>query len=632
MKNVSTGRARGAALLGVFLALLLAGGGTAAAGQWQWSGVDRIVAVGDVHGAYDELFGVLLQAGVIDTQGRWTGGNTHLVSMGDLVDRGARSRDVLDLLMSLEAEAAEAGGAVHVILGNHEAMHMTAELQYTTAAEYAEFAGDEDPARRQAEYQRFLARKGHADSEGARASFDELYPPGYFAHSDAFSPDGHYGRWILERPIAIEVNDTLFVHGGLVDVMAEEDLATLNESLQADLRKYATSWQTLREAGVVDNSIPFDQRASAAAVAAVANPALAEASAGIAETETSPVFTAEGPLWYRGTAWCNPNAESLRVDRVLDHLGAERAVLGHTPTTDSLIVERMGGRVYLIDTGMLVEYYEGRPSAFIETGTAVEAAYAGTAGARAIGPEPRRVGPRPDKLTDDQIEDILLNGEIVSIEDVGEGVTKPQKVVIRKDGHEVKAIFKTESTPVEGSSRRQTDKLINLSDRWQHEVAAYRLDRLIDLELVPVTVQRNINGLDGSLSFWLDDLISELEREGDSVPAEGWCSLKEQWPLMFIFDTLVYNEDRTKQNMVYGRDDWMMYLIDHSRAFRTSRGRPADIPKNMQLKLSPLLAQRLEALDYEQLNVAMGGLLEKSQIQALLKRRDEMLKDWKKGR
>jgi hypothetical protein len=616
---------------GLLLALSLPAGQAAAADQWQWTGVDRIVAVGDVHGAYDEVFSVLRQAGMIDEQGRWAGGTAHLVSMGDLVDRGPRSRDVLDLFMRLQGEASKAGGAVHVVLGNHEAMHMTSEFKYTATAEYAEFATDETPEQRQAGYELFLQLKGHADTEGARDSFAEHYPPGYFAHREAFSPTGRYGRWILERPVVIEVNGTLFVHGGLVDVMAGEDPAAFNERMQSDLRKYATSWQTLRDAGAVDDSMPFDQRATAAATAAVANPELAQAAADIAESEQSPVFTAEGPLWYRGTAWCNPNSESLRVDRVLDHYGAERAVLGHTPTPDSLVVQRMGGKVFLIDTGMLAEVYEGNPSAFIETPGEIVAAYAGTPGTRTIGPEPRRVGPRPDNLTDDQIEDILTNGDIVSMEEVGEGVTKPKKVVLKKDGHEIKAIFKTESTPLQGSSRRQMEKLINLSDRWEHEVAAYRLDRLIDLDLVPVTVQRNINGQDGSLSFWIDGLISQLQKEEGDIPAEGWCSLSEQWPLMFVFDALVYNEDRTKQNMVYGREDWMMYLIDHSRSFRTHRGRPKDIRK-VELTLSPLLAERLRALDYEQLNVSMGGLLDKSQIQALLKRRDEILEDWQKGR
>jgi hypothetical protein len=314
---------------------------------------------------------------------------------------------------------------------------------------------------------------------------------------------------------------------------------------------------------------------------------------------------------------------------VLEHFGAARSVHGHTPTEDSLIVQRMEDRVFLIDTGMLTEVYEGRASAFIQSGDSLRALYRGESAAREIRPPPRRVGPRPDDLTDDQIEDILLNGEIVSMEDVGQGVTKPQKVVLRKDGHEIKAIFKTESTPIQGSQRQQR-KLINLSDRWEHEVAAYRLDRLIQLDLVPVTVERTIGGAQGSLSFWIDGLISELKREEEQLPATGWCSLGEQWQLMFMFDALIYNEDRTQQNMVYGREDWMMYLIDHSRSFRTHGGRPQDI-RQVELRLSPLLARRLEALEYTDLNAALKGLLEKAQIQAIIKRRDEILEDWRKG-
>ncbi len=94
---------------------------------------------------------------------------------------------------------------------------------------------------------------------------------------------------------------------------------------------------------------------------------------------------------------------------------------------------------------------------------------------------------------------------------------------------------------------------------------------------------------------------------------------------MFVFDALIYNEDRTKQNITYSRDDWMLYLIDHSRAFRTSSGRPADLRK-VDLKLSDLLAERLQTLDSANLNTALGGLLERPQIQALLKRRDEILR------
>src|SRR5688572_22136123 len=95
----------------------------------RFEGVRRIVAFADVHGAYPELVSVLREAGVVDEALRWQAGETHLVSTGDLVDRGADSRKVLDLLMRLEGEASKAGGAVHVLLGNHEVMNLVGDLR-----------------------------------------------------------------------------------------------------------------------------------------------------------------------------------------------------------------------------------------------------------------------------------------------------------------------------------------------------------------------------------------------------------------------------------------------------------------------------------------------------------------------
>jgi hypothetical protein len=615
---------------------------SALAAQSAWTGVERVVAVGDVHGAYDELTDILRGAGMIDGEGRWSGGRAHLVSMGDLVDRGARSRDALELMMRLEEEAAAAGGRVHVLLANHEAMRVSGELQDTADGEFAAFAADEDPARREAAYRRFLAWQGRADDAAARAEFDGDFPPGYFGLTAAFAPDGRYGAWVLARPVVVVIDGTAFVHGGLTDAMAATSADAMNETLPADLAAYARAWHALLEAGVLNERVDFAERPATASaklaelraagtIDAAAAPALEAAVAELTSRSDSPLLVADGPLWNRSTAWCNPNAEVVRVDAALAALGAERVALGHTPTPDSRIVSRMDGRVLLIDTGMLQPVYGGRPSALVQDGGSLGALYTDGAAAAPIEPEPRRVGQRPARLTDDEIEDLLAEGEIVAIEDVGEGVTKPQKITVRRGDVEISGLFKTESTPIDASRRSQQNKLINVSDRWEHEVAAYRLDRMIGLELVPVTVERTINGRTGSLQFWIEGLVSELDREQEKLAATGWCPLSEQWPLMFVFDALIYNEDRTKQNMTYGKDDWMMYLIDASRAFRTERGRPADIRK-VELKLSPLLAERLAALDAERLNAGMRGLLERSQIQALLKRRDEILEDWQKGR
>ncbi len=124
-------RALGATVGSAMLAVLLAGGVRAEESQpVAWQGIERVVAFADVHGAYAELTALLRSVGVVDEDLRWTGGRTHLVSLGDLLDRGADSRKVMDLLMRLQGEAATAGGRVHVVLGNHEAMNVLGDLRY----------------------------------------------------------------------------------------------------------------------------------------------------------------------------------------------------------------------------------------------------------------------------------------------------------------------------------------------------------------------------------------------------------------------------------------------------------------------------------------------------------------------
>ena len=112
-----------------------------------WTNVERIVAIGDIHGDYDQLAAVLKSAGLIDDQGSWTGGKTHLVQVGDVLDRGPDSRKAMDLLMRIEKEAPEAGGYVHALIGNHEAMNVYGDLRYTSMGEYAAFQDENSELR-----------------------------------------------------------------------------------------------------------------------------------------------------------------------------------------------------------------------------------------------------------------------------------------------------------------------------------------------------------------------------------------------------------------------------------------------------------------------------------------------------
>src|SRR5690606_22321224 len=171
---------------------------------------------------------------LVDEDVGWTGGDSVLVSLGDLLDRGAESRNVMDLLMRLQREAPAHGGAVHVLLGNHEAMNLMGDLRYVSPAEYAAFAADETTELRERAYAEFVRLQPQLPDAESRATFAERYPPGFFAHRAAFAPDGVYGAWLLTLPAVLVVGDTAFAHGGLSGSVAED----VNERVQARLREY----------------------------------------------------------------------------------------------------------------------------------------------------------------------------------------------------------------------------------------------------------------------------------------------------------------------------------------------------------------------------------------------------------
>jgi hypothetical protein len=566
------------------------------ASPYRFPGVDRIVVFADVHGAYDPLVTLLRETGVVDESLRWSGGRTHLVGLGDLVDRGPGSRQVLDLLMRLEGEAAAAGGAVHQLLGNHEVMDLAGDLRYVSAAEYAAFSGDEDAAVREAVWKAILAKEPAA----SRAEFDKAFPPGYFGHAAAFAPDGRYGRWLLGKPVLIVVNDTAFVHGGLPPLVARLGLEETNAALHAALGEYLEAWRTTAAAQGLSRPILFDDRP--AALATVPAPAEAEA---IGKLQDGPLFTPEGPTWYRGQALCNPYTETENLDAALTRLGASRVIEGHTVSVTGRVLQRFDGRVWLLDTGMLAPVYKGRASALVFDGSAWSVAYADMPGQR-FQPEapPRAVGPRPRSLDDDALERWMAEAEIAAVEEVGTGTAKRRRATLRKDGVELRAAV--------------------IAAGEKSELAAYRLDRLLGLGMVPVTIERAVEGRPAILQFWVDESMSVRQMLEQKLAPSGWCPSIPQYNLMNVFDVLAHNLGRTADNAMFTRD-WMLVLTGHGKAFDAGSKEPALLSSN-PVEVPPALAKRLASLDRAAFETALGNALNRRQFDALLKRRDGLLR------
>ena len=578
--------------------------------KWHFPDVERIVAVGDVHGAYDGLIATLQGAGVIDDKLAWSGGKTHLVFTGDLLDRGAKSRDVMDLVMRPEKEALRDGGRVHLVLGNHEVMNLTGDLRYVANAEYIAFLDMEKRKERRRWYKRFKnGTPEDMDESTVLSQFNKKAPPGFFGHRRAFRHDGIYGKWLLEKPFIVVVNETAFVHGGLPAFVAEYGLEGPNVTLKQHLNEYVVTRDYLADNDVMSPIDRFKEIpkmfAGLANAGQIPDEYLDEVQTAIDLSE-SPLHWGAGPTWYRGTAMCNQLVEGDSLNRVFSRIGASRVVMGHTSTVTRLVQQRMNGQVVEIDTGMLKSTYKGSGNALVIEGDALSVV--NEDGRNDLSPidHPLRVGHESLAISDAEMADILANGTIA---DPNGGGATWKIVTVTKGEHTVSAYFRELKGAEEGDIP---------------ELAAYRLDRLLGLDMIPATVRRVIGDRKGIMQFIPEDAITELHRVASGRGKEMYCSREKQVAVMHVFDALINNQGRTPLSMLYSPDDWLLILIGHDTSFSTEVGRP-DYLRDIELTVGHQWRAALAKLDDDTLSTALGGVLDDARLAALARRRDALI-------
>lgn len=590
------------------LLVFLANAASAEAGEWQIEGADRIVAIADVHGAFDAMVETLQQAEVIDDALAWKGETTHLVIVGDLLDRGPKSRAAMDLLMRLEGEALAAGGAVHVVIGNHESMNMIGDLRYVSKAEYAAFSSDESVAERDKWFAAYARRyAGSSSANSLRDKFESQFPAGFFALRRAFRPDGKYGAWLLSKPVIMVVNGTAFVHGGLSPMVEELGLDGVNGRLKRELAAYVEALQTLTDAGVLlptDSHYDTEKVLNAYMPALDEKPAVLDAIAAARRLVNSDLFDSEGPLWYRGNVSCGELIEEYRLDGALAAIGAQRVVVGHTPTPTRSVLQRFDGRLIEIDTGMLNFYYKGSGHALVLRGESVTVINQAGEGQTVPLLHPRNVGLRPGMMSPEELQRLLEEGDILAEQEDANGRT----IVTVGDGRrKVSAIF--EKRPARG---------------FYPSVAAYRLDRLLELDMVPVTVPRKVGRSFGSLQFIAERVSDEQQRSASGRGGGASCSLPDQWAAMYVFDVFIYNEGRSLQRMLYDPASWRLILSEHDRAFVARKGRPKHLV-SAPIEVTEGWRRALASLTDERLDANLGDVLDGRRLRALKTRRDELL-------
>jgi hypothetical protein len=231
--------------------------------------------------------------------------------------------------------------------------------------------------------------------------------------------------------------------------------------------------------------------------------------------------------------------------------------------------------------------------------------------------------PRPAApLSDAEMEQFLLHAKVIKSKGTSKGVTGSLRATltdgkVTHDAHiqtidEEKAQFQGEQG-VE----------FNFRDTWRFNVAAYRLDRLIAMNMVPVSVERRFGYDAAAYTWWVDDVMMEegdrLKKKVESPNVEAW---NQQMQLVRLFDQLIANVDRNVGNLVITHD-WRVFPIDHTRAFR--RNHELKSAANVT-RADRVVAERLKALDRDTVKKSIGKYLTSFELDALLARRDAILK------
>jgi len=260
-----------------------------------------IYVIGDVHGRRDLLILHLEELGLVDSDGRWTGGRSVVVQVGDLLDRGPWPVSSLELMMRLQAEARRSGGDVVALAGNHELMAMAAGAGdegmratwlseanggLTTFGEWLRLRGVDEEA--------LLAVDPVGRARASEEAFESL-AQGFF---DEFAPSGRYGRWLGSNHPCCVVGDTVFVHAGLAGPFARP------------VEEVDSRWRSALSDGAFSD----------------------------------PVFGSGGPAWVRHIA-------EHDVGTALSANDASRMVVGHCPSPTVDVA--YGGLLVNVDVGMV---------------------------------------------------------------------------------------------------------------------------------------------------------------------------------------------------------------------------------------------------------------------------------------
>ena len=219
-------------------------------------------------------------------------------------------------------------------------------------------------------------------------------------------------------------------------------------------------------------------------------------------------------------------------------------------------------------------------------------------------------------------EAFLETAEVVDTERIPVGVTEPQKVTLEKGDLTLHAVWKTIDSEERVQNFDGKPPEIGFRDSYKHEVAAYELDKLLGLGLVPPTVGRKIHGQEGSLQLWVEGVMTDAERRKRKLNPPDPQAWNNQMFIIRLFLQLTQDTDYNNVSNLLIDPDFRIYAIDFSRAFRLRH----QLRKEESLtRFSRAVVERLRGLDEAKVTEKLGPWLTGAQIKALMSRRDLIL-------
>lgn len=566
---------------------------------YEWTGIERVVAVADLHGDFDRFVYILAhpQVHLIDEDLHWAGGKTHLVQLGDVMDRGPRAKDILDLLMRLESEAAAAGGAVHMLLGNHEEMNVTGIALdypgYVTVEQFVAFLPDDVRRQKDEDYLKALpaeARK-KVELEGLNIFVDEDYRAYWKGLLDAKDPravrayvlgfNRRYGDWLVRQNAVIKIDGVVYVHGGISETLSKWPIREINQVIRQELGFFQGRMRNPQE-----YAKPFHPRL---------------------------VYDPGSPLWYRGLATKNEKTAEAEIDRILANLGAKAIVVGHnyqyysggaSQTLDRRNVSRFHDKVWVMDTGISSSSYNGLPSALIYE----NADFRPWGESEEVAKQSRVKPPPATPLTPKEMEIFLRTAEIGGRGAGPGGRTDAWKLMLTSLDVTRPALFRY-------IDRHRPDPL---ADSYKYDLAAYALSKYLGLAFVPPIVERTVEGIPGALQAFVPRARSIVDLRENKVPPTDPEAFDHDLADLTVFQALVFDDCRNEKDTLVGGDEGRVYRVDFSEAFAPDTG---NAPGCVINRCSSLLFRRLVAWEDKTVSGYLGRYLSDEEIKALNTRR-----------